>query len=166
MRELLGEIGEPLRFIDDRLRKYDLAPPGCADRHGSKTGSDPGTPAEISVGRPYSRITQRSSPATSSSSLVPPFESSMCCWSWNMLHAESFTSTSLPIRLRAWTLQQLRGAVASDHTYRFVLHDRDANFLDSLPVPVWADRCLRSVELVPQNGIQRGVHSVPREMLN
>jgi transposase len=24
MRELLGEIGERLRFIDDRLRKYDL----------------------------------------------------------------------------------------------------------------------------------------------
>ena len=30
MRELLGEISEHLRFIDDRLRKYDLAavPPG------------------------------------------------------------------------------------------------------------------------------------------
>ena len=26
----------------------------------------------------------------------------------------------------AWTLQQLREAVPSDHTYRFILHDRDA----------------------------------------
>jgi putative transposase len=28
----------------------------------------------------------------------------------------------------AWTLQQLREAVPSDHTYRFVIHDRDAIF--------------------------------------
>jgi transposase InsO family protein len=28
----------------------------------------------------------------------------------------------------AWTLQQLREAIASDHTYRFILHDRDAIF--------------------------------------
>jgi len=28
----------------------------------------------------------------------------------------------------AWTLQQLREAVPSDHTYRFILHDRDAIF--------------------------------------
>ena len=28
----------------------------------------------------------------------------------------------------AWTLQQLRQAVPSDHTYRFMLHDRDAIF--------------------------------------
>jgi putative transposase len=28
----------------------------------------------------------------------------------------------------AWTLQQLREAMASDHTYRFIIHDRDAIF--------------------------------------
>jgi putative transposase len=28
----------------------------------------------------------------------------------------------------AWTLQQLREAIPSDHTYRFMLHDRDAIF--------------------------------------
>ena len=28
----------------------------------------------------------------------------------------------------AWTLQQLREAVPSDHTYRFIIHDRDAMF--------------------------------------
>jgi transposase InsO family protein len=28
----------------------------------------------------------------------------------------------------AWTLQQLREAIASDHTYRFIIHDRDAIF--------------------------------------
>ncbi len=28
----------------------------------------------------------------------------------------------------AWTVQQLREAVSSDHTYRFILHDRDAIF--------------------------------------
>jgi transposase InsO family protein len=28
----------------------------------------------------------------------------------------------------AWTLQQLREAIASDHAYRFIIHDRDAIF--------------------------------------
>jgi putative transposase len=28
----------------------------------------------------------------------------------------------------AWTLQQLREAIASDHTYRFIIHDHDAIF--------------------------------------
>jgi transposase InsO family protein len=28
----------------------------------------------------------------------------------------------------AWTLQQLRETIASDHTYRFIIHDRDALF--------------------------------------
>ena len=33
----------------------------------------------------------------------------------------------------AWTLQQLREAIPSDHTYRFILHDHDAIFsLDSM----------------------------------
>ena len=29
-----------------------------------------------------------------------------------------------------WTLQQLREAIASDHSYRFILHDYDAIFCD------------------------------------
>ena len=28
----------------------------------------------------------------------------------------------------AWTLQQLREAIPSDHKYRFILHDRDSIF--------------------------------------
>jgi putative transposase len=32
----------------------------------------------------------------------------------------------------AWTLQQLREAIPSDHTYRFILHDRDAIFSTGL----------------------------------
>jgi putative transposase len=28
----------------------------------------------------------------------------------------------------SWTLQQLREAIPSDHTYRFILHDHDAIF--------------------------------------
>jgi transposase InsO family protein len=28
----------------------------------------------------------------------------------------------------AWTLQQMREAIQSDHTYRFLVHDRDAIF--------------------------------------
>ena len=36
----------------------------------------------------------------------------------------------------AWTLQQLREAVPSDHTYRFILHDRDAIFSTGLDASV------------------------------
>src|SRR5271157_1026027 len=36
----------------------------------------------------------------------------------------------------AWTLQQLREAVPSDHTYRFILHDRDAIFSTQLDASV------------------------------
>jgi putative transposase len=32
----------------------------------------------------------------------------------------------------AWTLQQLREAIPSDHAYRFILHDRDAIFASGL----------------------------------
>ena len=32
----------------------------------------------------------------------------------------------------AWTLQQLREAIPSDHTYRFIVHDRDAIFSTGL----------------------------------
>ena len=36
----------------------------------------------------------------------------------------------------AWTLQQLREAVPSDHGYRFILHDRDAIFSTQLDASV------------------------------
>jgi putative transposase len=36
----------------------------------------------------------------------------------------------------AWTLQQLREAIPSDHTYRFILHDRDAIFSTRLDASV------------------------------
>ena len=36
----------------------------------------------------------------------------------------------------AWTLQQLREAIPSDHTYRFILHDRDAIFSTLLDASV------------------------------
>jgi putative transposase len=36
----------------------------------------------------------------------------------------------------AWTLQQLREAIPSDHTYRFILHDRDAIFSTQLNASV------------------------------
>jgi transposase InsO family protein len=32
------------------------------------------------------------------------------------------------VKLLAWTLQQLRETIASDHTYPFIIHDRDALF--------------------------------------
>jgi transposase InsO family protein len=35
-----------------------------------------------------------------------------------------------------WTLQQLREAIPSDHTYRFILHDRDAIFSTQLDAAV------------------------------
>ncbi len=36
----------------------------------------------------------------------------------------------------AWTLQQLREAIPSDHTYRFILHDRDAIFSPGLDASI------------------------------
>ena len=36
----------------------------------------------------------------------------------------------------AWTLQQLREAIPSDHTYRFILHDHDAIFSTQLDASV------------------------------
>jgi len=36
----------------------------------------------------------------------------------------------------AWTLQQLREAIPSDHTYRFIIHDRDAIFSTDLDASV------------------------------
>jgi putative transposase len=39
-------------------------------------------------------------------------------------------------RTAAWTLQQLREAIPSNHTYRFILHDRDAIFSTQLDASV------------------------------
>ena len=36
----------------------------------------------------------------------------------------------------AWTLQQLREAIASDHAYRFIIHDRDAIFCSKFDASV------------------------------
>jgi putative transposase len=36
----------------------------------------------------------------------------------------------------AWTLQQLREAIPSDHAYRFIIHDRDAIFSTGFDVSV------------------------------
>jgi putative transposase len=36
----------------------------------------------------------------------------------------------------AWTLQQLREAIPSDHTYRFIIHDHDAIFSDGFDASV------------------------------
>src|SRR2546429_2065176 len=41
----------------------------------------------------------------------------------------------------AWTLQQLREAIPSDHSYRFLIHDRDAIFSQQL------DQCVRNLGL-------------------
>jgi putative transposase len=41
----------------------------------------------------------------------------------------------------AWTLQQLREAIPSDHTYRFIVHDRDAIFSTGLDASrTWASK--------------------------
>ena len=40
-----------------------------------------------------------------------------------------------------WSLQQIRDAIPSDHTYRFLLHDRDAIFSQQL------DQCVRNLGL-------------------
>jgi putative transposase len=52
-----------------------------------------------------------------------------------MLHAESFTNVTAH-QTACWTLQQLREAIPSDHTYRFILHDRDAIFATRLDASV------------------------------
>jgi putative transposase len=36
----------------------------------------------------------------------------------------------------AWTLQQLREAIASDHPYRFLVHDRDSIFTQALDTSI------------------------------
>jgi putative transposase len=52
-----------------------------------------------------------------------------------MHHAESFTNVTAH-QTACWTLQQLREAIPSDHTYRFILHDRDAIFSTQLDASV------------------------------
>jgi putative transposase len=36
----------------------------------------------------------------------------------------------------AWTLQQLREAIASDHPYRFLVHDRDSIYAQALDTSI------------------------------
>ena len=36
----------------------------------------------------------------------------------------------------AWTLQQLREAIASDHPYRFLVHDRDSTYTQALDTSI------------------------------
>ena len=36
----------------------------------------------------------------------------------------------------AWTLQQLREAIASDHPYRFLVHDRDSIYTQALDTSI------------------------------
>jgi hypothetical protein len=39
----------------------------------------------------------------------------------------------------AWTLQQLREAIPSDHSYRFLIHDRDSIFSAEVDQQLQAD---------------------------
>jgi putative transposase len=50
-----------------------------------------------------------------------------CLWESVRLISPVLT-TFEAVQTAAWTLQQLREAIPSDHTYRFILHDRDAIF--------------------------------------
>ncbi len=47
----------------------------------------------------------------------------------------------------AWTLQQLREAIPSDHSYRFLIHDRDAIFSAEVDQQRTRARFLRSTAL-------------------
>ena len=76
--------------------------------------------------------------------------------------------TAYPTAL--WTLQQLRDAIPSDHTYRFLIHDLDAIFSEQL------DRCVRNLGLrvlktPPQSSqanaiCERFLRTLRRECLN
>jgi transposase InsO family protein len=57
-------------------------------------------------------------------------------WSWSTRHAESFHLNVTAHPTAAWNLQRLRGAIPSDHTYRFIPHDHDAIFSAGCDVSV------------------------------
>jgi transposase InsO family protein len=120
--ELLLKLG--LRVLPRTIRKYlpKLSAPGA--NH----------PAAISVGQPSSRITPKPSlRARLLRSSDSHFSDALCvcghgtCFMPRILH---INVTAHPTA--AWTLQQLREAIPSDDTYRFILHDRDAIFSTGL----------------------------------
>jgi hypothetical protein len=57
-----------------------------------------------------------------------------------------------------WTLQQLREAVPSDHGYRFIIHDRDSIFSQSLDRRI-GNLDLRVLKTPPKSECMRFVHS-------
>ena len=78
----------------------------------------------------------------------------------------------------AWTLQQLREAIPSDHDYRFLVHDRDSIFSRSLdqsirnlglrvlktpPRTPQADAILRASHWIATPRLSRFLHSPERE---
>src|SRR5260370_10762922 len=70
----------------------------------------------------------------------------------------------------AWTLQQLREAIASDHAYRFIVHDRDAIFCSAFDTSVAALglEIIKTPVRSPQaNALrERLIGTLPRECLD
>jgi transposase InsO family protein len=70
----------------------------------------------------------------------------------------------------AWTLQQLREAIPSDHTYRFVLHDHDAIFshgFDESPVNFGLEIITTPVRSPQANALcERLIGTLRRECLD
>ena len=70
----------------------------------------------------------------------------------------------------AWTLQQFREAIPSDHTYRFLIHDRDSIFSDEVDDDLGAFglKVLRTPVQAPQANAycERLVGTIRRECLD
>jgi transposase InsO family protein len=70
----------------------------------------------------------------------------------------------------AWTLQQLREAISSDHDYRFLLHDRDSIFFEQLDQRIrnLGLRVLKTPPRTPRaNAVcERLIGTLRRECLN
>ena len=70
----------------------------------------------------------------------------------------------------AWTLQQLREAIPSDHSYRFLIHDRDAIFSAEVDqqLRTFGLRVLRTPARAPKTNAycERLVGSIRRECLD
>jgi len=69
-----------------------------------------------------------------------------------------------------WTIQQLREAIPSDHTYRFLIHDRHATFCSELDTAVAAlgVRALKTPVRTPQANAfcERLIGTIRRECLD
>ena len=87
--------------------------------------------------RSTSSTSLRPTPIATAHSAINANTASACGPVWRSIHSANFTSSSTISTLpsgssrhptAAWTLQQLREAIPSDHRYRFILHDRDAIF--------------------------------------